>query len=53
MMKAERDRIFMENYGLVAKVLKDCNGFFGNTGIYTRDDLMQIGSLGLLKAIDS
>ena len=53
MTKAERDRIFMENYGLVAKVLKDCSGFFGNTGIYTRDDLIQIGSMGLLKAIDS
>ena len=43
----------MDNYGLIAKVLKDCNGFFGNTGIYTRDDLMQIGSIGLMKAIDS
>ena len=53
MTKAERDRIFEENYGLVPKVLRDCGVFFGNSGSYTRDDLLQIGSLGLLKAIDS
>ncbi len=53
MTKAERDRIFEENYGLVPKVLRDCGVFFGTAGSYTRDDLLQIGSLGLLKAIDS
>ncbi len=53
MAMAQRNRVFMENYGLVAKVLQDCSCFFGNTGIYTRDDLIQIGSIGLLKAIDS
>ena len=53
MTGSERDRVFSENYGLIAKVLKDCGGFFGKTGIYTRDDLVQIGSIGLLKAIDS
>ena len=53
MTGSERDRVFSENYGLIAKVLKDCSGFFGKTGIYTRDDLVQIGSIGLLKAIYS
>ncbi len=53
MTRSDRDRVFSENYGLIAKVLSDCGGFFGNTGIYTRDDLIQIGSIGLLKAIDS
>ncbi len=53
MTRAEKDRIFMKHYGLVSKVLKDCNEFVGNAGIFTKDDLMQIGSVGLLKAIDS
>ena len=53
MTKAERDRIFEENYGLVPKVLRDCGVLFGNAGSFTWDDLLQIGSLGLLKAIDS
>lgn len=49
----ERDRIFEENYGLIHKVLNDNSGFFAHPGILTRDDLSQIGAIGLLNAIET
>lgn len=39
-----------ENMGLVGKVIKDCVHSLGDMGIYTYDDLFQIGCIGLCKA---
>ena len=45
--KAARDTLFEENIGLIWSVVKR----FRNRGV-EMDDLFQIGSIGLLKAVD-
>ena len=45
--KEARDRLVMENVGLVWSIVRR----FGNRG-YELEDLFQIGSIGLIKAID-
>lgn len=42
-----------ENLGLVGKVLGDCVHSLDSAGIYTYDDLFQIGSIGLCKAVQT
>lgn len=48
---AERKRV-EENMGLVGQVIKDCVHDFDH-GVYDRDDLRQIGYIGLCKAVQS
>ena len=45
--KAARDRLIQENTGLVWSIVRR----FSNRG-YEPEDLFQIGSIGLIKAID-
>ena len=49
----ERGRMIEENMGLVGKVLKDKVRDIHNIGIYTYEDLFQIGCVGLCKAADT
>lgn len=53
MTTAERDRIFEENMGLIDKVLSTVQCRLSFTGMYDREDLYQLGCLGLLRAIDT
>jgi RNA polymerase sigma factor (sigma-70 family) len=49
----ERCALIEENMGLVGRVIKDKVRDAGNVGIFTRDDLFQIGCMGLCKAAAS
>lgn len=53
MTKEERDRLFEENTGLINKVLSTVQCRISFTGMYDREDLYQLGCLGLLNAIDT
>lgn len=46
---AERQRV-EENMALVGRVIKDCVHQYSH-GVYDYDDLMQIGYMGLCKAV--
>ena len=49
----ERETYIIENMGLVGKVINDKVQGISNIGIFTYDDLFQIGCVGLCKAADS
>jgi RNA polymerase sigma factor (sigma-70 family) len=51
-MSGERNRLIEDNMGLVGQVIKDKVHSLGNIGIFTYDDLFQIGCVGLIKAAD-
>lgn len=46
----DQQRVVSENVGLVGKVIKDKVHGVNQLGIYSYDDLFQIGSIGLCKA---
>ena len=50
MLSAEQQLMVEENLGLVRAVLSRCVTSPGSTGIYSYDDLFQIGCIGLCKA---
>lgn len=50
MLSAEQQFMVEENLGLVRAVLSRCVTSPGSTGIYSYDDLFQIGCIGLCKA---
>lgn len=50
MLSAEQQFMVEENLGLVRAVLSRCVNSPGSTGIYSYDDLFQIGCIGLCKA---
>ncbi len=50
---SERNRMIEENMGLVGRVIKDKVRDIRGIGIYTYDDLFQIGCIGLMKAADT
>jgi len=49
----ERNKKIEENMGLVGQVIKDKVREIHRIGIYTYDDLFQIGCVGLCKAADT
>lgn len=49
-LTAEQQRMVEENMGLVRAVLSRCVNSPGSTGIYSYDDLFQIGCMGLCEA---
>jgi len=49
----ERDQLIEDNMGLVGKVIKDNVHGVDRIGIYTYDDLFQIGCIDLCKAADT
>jgi RNA polymerase sigma factor (sigma-70 family) len=53
MLPSERNKLIEDNMGLVGKVIKDRVEFVDGIGIYTYDDLYQIGCIGLCKAADA
>ena len=53
MQQDERNRTIEDNMGLVGKVIKDKVRNAHRIGIYTSDDLFQIGCIGLCKAADT
>ena len=50
MLSAEQQIMVEENLGLVRAVLSRCVNNPGSMGIYSYDDLFQIGCIGLCKA---
>jgi len=48
-----RSRIIEKNLGLVGQVIKDKVHNIHNIGIFTYEDLFQIGCIGLCKAVDT
>ena len=50
MLTQEQQRIVEENMGLVGRVIKDKVHGLGQEGVFTYEDLFQIGSIGLCKA---
>lgn len=52
-LNAEQRRLVEENMGLVGKVISDKVRDVSQIGIYTYDDLFQIGCIGLCKAAES
>lgn len=53
MPSSERNRLIEENIRLVGKVMKDKVRDIGSIGLFTYDDLFQIGCIGLCKAADT
>jgi RNA polymerase sigma factor (sigma-70 family) len=53
MQISDRNKLVEENMGLVGKVIKDRVRGVNGIGIYTYDDLYQIGCVGLCKAADA
>ena len=53
MLPDKRNSVIEGNMGLVGKVIKDKVRDIRGLGIYTYDDLFQIGCLGLCKAADT
>jgi RNA polymerase sigma factor (sigma-70 family) len=53
MQSSEREKLIEENMGLVGRVIADKVFNISGVGIYTYDDLFQIGCIGLCKAADS
>lgn len=49
-MTNEQRKIVEDNMGLVGKVIKDKVHGIGQSGVYSYDDLFQIGCIGLCKA---
>lgn len=49
-LNAEQQKVVNENMGLVGKVIKDKVHGAGQLGIYSYDDIFQIGCIGLCKA---
>ena len=49
-MTNEQRKIVEDNMGLVGKVIKDKVHGIGHSGVYSYDDLFQIGCIGLCKA---
>jgi len=49
----ERNLMIEKNMGLVGKVIKDNVHGIHNIGLFTYDDLFQIGCIGLCNAVDS
>lgn len=49
-LNAEQQKVVDENMGLVGKVIKDKVHGVGQLGIYSYDDIFQIGCIGLCKA---
>ena len=49
----ERNKLIEENMGLVGRVIKDRVRNINGIGIFTYDDLFQIGCVGLCKAADT
>lgn len=49
-LNAEQQKVVNENIGLVGKVIKDKVHGAGQLGIYSYDDIFQIGCIGLCKA---
>lgn len=49
----ERNRLVVENQGLVGQVIKDCVHGINGIGLYSYDDLFQTGCIGLIKAAQS
>ena len=49
-LSAEQQKVVDENMGLVGKVIKDKVHGAGQLGIYSYDDIFQIGCIGLCKA---
>ena len=49
-MTNEQRKIVEDNMGLVGKVIKDKVHGIGQPGVYSYDDLFQIGCIGLCKA---
>ena len=49
----ERNRLVVENQGLVGQVIKDCVHGIDGIGLYSYDDLYQTGCIGLIKAAQS
>ncbi len=49
-MTAQQQKLVEDNLGLVHKVIKDKLKFRSQIGIYTYDDLFQIGCIGLCKS---
>ena len=49
-MTAEQQKLVEDNMGLVGKVIKDKVHGIGQNGVYSYDDLFQIGCIGLCKA---
>lgn len=50
-LTVEQQRIVEENLGLVRAVLSRCVSSPGSTGIYSYDDLFQIGCIALCEAV--
>ena len=48
----KQQRIVEENMGLVGKVIKDKVHGIGQQGVFTYEELFQIGCIGLCKAAD-
>ena len=53
MLSSDRNRGIERNMGLVGQVIKDKVRDLQGIGIYTYDDLFQIGCIGLCKAVDT
>jgi RNA polymerase sigma factor (sigma-70 family) len=53
MLSSERNKLIEENMGLVGKVIKDKVSGIKDIGIFTYEDLFQIGCIGLCYAADS
>jgi len=49
----ERNRLVVENQGLVGQVIKDGVHAIDGIGLYSYDDLFQTGCIGLIKAAQS
>ncbi len=52
-MTLEQEKKFEENLGLVSRVISDKVHGPYQLGIYTREDLYQIGCIGLMKAVET
>ena len=48
-----RDQLILNNMRLVTKTLTSKISYINNFGLLTYDDLMQIGTIGLIKGIDT
>jgi len=53
MLSSDRGRLIEENMGLVGQVIKDKVRDVRGIGIYSYDDLFQIGCIGLCKAVST
>jgi RNA polymerase sigma factor (sigma-70 family) len=49
----ERDKLIVDNMGLVGQVIKDRVHNVNGIGVFGYDDLFQIGCVGLMKAADT